>query len=72
MYYTRIDCNSLGHPRFAVAKSEYNSLTKAQKKVLEARIKVQAGRKGTELDSCYILTTFLDPFQIYELIDNAK
>lgn len=72
MYYTRVDCNSLGHPRFAVAKSEYNSLTKAQKKVLEARIKVQAGRKGTELDSCYILTTFLDPFQIDELIDNAK
>lgn len=72
MLIRRITCNSLGHPRYLIGAIDYNALTKAQQKALNARVRVTKGRKGTVNEYCYILTTFLSESQIREIIDNAK
>ena len=72
MLIRQINCNSLGHPRYLIGAIDYNSLTKAQQKALNARVRVTKGRKGTVNEYCYILTTFLSESQIHEIINNAK
>ena len=72
MLIRQITCNSLGHPRYLIGTIDYNALTKAQQKALNARVRVTKGRKGTVNEYCYILTTFLSESQIREIINNAK
>lgn len=72
MLIRQINCNSLGHPRYLIGAIDYNALTKAQQKALNARVRVTKGRKGTVNEYCYILTTFLSESQIHEIINNAK
>lgn len=72
MFIRQINCNSLGHPRYLIGAIDYNALTKAQQKALNARVRVTKGGKGTVNEYCYILTTFLSESQIREIIDNAK
>ena len=72
MLIRQITCNSLGHPRYLIGAIDYLALTKAQQKALDARVRVTKGRKGTDNEFCYILTTFLSESQICDIIDNAK
>ena len=72
MYYKKINCNKFGHPRFIVGAIEYDALTSEQRKAVESSVKVTKGRKGTKNEYCYILTTFLEPCQIDEIINNTK